>query len=89
MKEWKQERCAQQPEELQRISNDTYIQRRDIQEVTHEADEDAGTEAYTEWVCESREIGVSEYEMLKSVEEINTQKAIDDYTEMLMEEGIL
>lgn len=89
MKEWKQERCAQRPEELQRISKETYIQRRNIREATHEADEDAGTEAYTEWVCESREIGISEYEMLKSVEEINTQKAIDDYTEMLIEEGIL
>lgn len=87
MKEWKQERCASQPDELQRVSNDTYIQRRDIREVNHEAVE--GQEAYTDWECESREISVSEYEMLKSVEEINTQKAIDDYTEQLMEEGIL
>lgn len=49
--------------------------------------------AYTDFVCESREIGVSEYEMLKSIEEIRTDEAvtaaIDDYTMQLMEGGIL
>ena len=45
--------------------------------------------AYTDYVCESREITESEYAMLKSIEEINTEKAIDEYTLQLMEEGVL
>lgn len=89
MKQWTQERCSEQPQELQLISSGTYIQRRNIEEVTHEADEVAGTDAYTEWVCESREITVSEYEMLKSIEEIDTTEAIDAYTLALIEEGLL
>lgn len=45
--------------------------------------------AYTDYVCESREITESEYEMLKSIEEISTEKAIDEYTLQLMEGGLL
>ena len=89
MKEWKKEQCASQPDELQLISADTYIQRRNVEEVEHEADEAAGTEAYTEWICESREISVSEYAMLKSIEEIDTTNAIDAYTAQLLEEGVI
>lgn len=89
MKQWTEERCSEQPQELQLISSDTYMQRRNIKEVKHEADEAAGTDAYTEWVCESREISVSEYEMLKSIEEIDTTEAIDAYTLALIEEGLL
>lgn len=89
MKQWTEERCAEQPQELQLISSDTYMQRRNIKQVEHEADESAETEAYTEWVCESREISVSEYEMLKSIEEIDTAEAIDAYTLALIEEGLL
>lgn len=55
----------------------------------HKADEEAGIESYTEWVCESREISVSEYEMLNSIEEIDTTKAIDAYTLQLIEEELL
>lgn len=89
MKQWTEERCSEQPLELQLISKDTYMQRRNIKEVTHEADELTGMDAYTEWVCESREISVSEYEMIKSIEKINTDKAIDAYTMQLIEEGML
>lgn len=89
MKQWTEERCAEQPQELQLISSDTYMQRRNIKQVEHEADEVAGAEAYTEWVCESREITISEYEMLKSIEEIDTTEAIDAYTLALIEEGLL
>lgn len=74
---------------MQLIATDTYIQRRNIEKVEHQADEVAGTESYTEWVCESREISVSEYEMLKSIEEIDTAEAIDAYTLTLIEEGLL
>ena len=89
MNEWKEERCASQPDELQVVANGIYIQRRNIREVSHEADEDSGMEAYTEWVCESREISVSDYQMLKSIEEINTDAAIDAYTESLIEGGVI
>lgn len=89
MKEWKQEICATQPDELQLISPNTYIERRNIEEVEHEADEVTGMEAYTDWKCESREISVSEYQMLKSIEAIDTAEAIDSYTLQLMEEGLL
>jgi len=89
MKQWTEERCSEKPQELQLIASDTYMQRRNIKEVEHKADEVAGTESYTEWVCESREISVSEYEMLNSIEEIDTTKAIDAYTLQLIEEGLL
>ena len=91
MKQWTEERCASRPAELQLVGPDTYIQRRNIQQEKHEATEQAA--AYTDFVCESREIGVSEYEMLKSIEEIKTDEAvtaaIDEYTLQLMEGGIL
>lgn len=64
-----------------------YIQRRNIEQQEHE--EKDGMAAYTDYVCESREITVSEYEMLKSIEAISTEKAIDEYTLQLMEGGLL
>lgn len=87
MKAWKEERCAEQPSELQLISPETYIQRRNIEEEHHEATEDM--EAYTDYICESRIITVSEYEFLRSIEEIDSSAAIDKYTEELLEEGVL
>lgn len=87
MKEWTKELCAEQPEELQLIAPDTYIQRKDITVVEHEKTEE--TEAYTSYECMSREISVSEYQMLQSISEINTADAIDAYTEQLIEEGLL
>lgn len=91
MKQWTEERCASRPAELQLVSPDTYIQRRNITEQYHE--ERDGMPAYTDYVCESREIKVSEYEMLKSLGEVKTDdavtEAIDDYTMQLIEGGIL
>lgn len=87
MKQWTEEHCSEQPSELQLISSDTYIQRKDIEEVSHEEQE--GTPAYTEWVCQSREISVSEYNMLQSIKEIKTNETIDNYTVQLMEEGVI
>ncbi|MBE6014703.1 MAG: hypothetical protein E7241_04980 [Lachnospiraceae bacterium] len=89
MKAWKEEHCAQRPNELQLIAPDTYIQRRNIAEVQHEANEEAGIEAYTDFKCESRTISVSEYEMIKSINDYDAQAAIDEYTEQLVEEGVL
>lgn len=87
MKQWTEERSAQRPAELQLVAPNLYIQRRNIEQQEHE--ERDGMAAYTDYVCESREITESEYEMLKSIEEISTEKAIDEYTLQLMEGGIL
>ena len=78
MKEWTKERCSEEPQELQLVADGIYIQRKNIKKVQHEATE--GMEAYTDWECDSREITVSECQMLESIKQINTDKAIDDYT---------
>ena len=87
MKQWTEERSAQRPAELQLVAPNLHIQRRNIEQQEHE--ERDGMAAYTDYVCESREITESEYEMLKSIEEISTEKAIDEYTLQLMEGGLL
>lgn len=84
MKEWTKERCSEEPQELQLVADGIYIQRKNIERVQHEATE--GMEAYADWECDSREITVSEYQMLESIKQINTDKAIDDYTAQLIEE---
>lgn len=89
MTEWKKELCSSRPSELQIIAPGLYIQRKNITEVTHEADETAGTDAYTDFECQCREITVSEYQMLQSITEIDNGKAIDEYTMQLIEEGVL
>ena len=87
MKQWTEERLAHMPEELEVIAPGLYMQRKDITRVDHEKTEEM--EAYTEYVCMSREITESEHEMLKSIEEINTTAAIDAYTEELIKEGMI
>lgn len=76
---------------MQLVAPNLYIQRRNITEQEHEAQDDMA--AYTDFVCESREITESEYELLQSIGEIQTEKAvnaaIDEYTLQLMEEGVL
>ena len=89
MTEWTKEICPYKPGEIREIGPGLLIQRKDIVEVNHDADETTGTEAYTDWVCMSREITVSEYQMLQSITEIDNGKAIDDYTMQLIEEGVL
>ena len=87
MKQWKEERCSTQPEELEVIAPGVFMQRRNIGAVEHEATEEMAE--YTDYVCECREIAESEYEMLKSIESINTDRAIEEYTLQLMEEGVI
>ena len=55
--------------------------------VEHEATNER--DAYTDYECMSREISVSEYNMLQAIEQINTDKAIEEYTLKLMEEGAI
>lgn len=84
---WTKESCCHKPDEIQQIAPGLLIQRRDIEQITHEGiDDEPG---YTEWVCMSREITVSEYQMLQSITEIDTSRAIDEYTMQLIEEGVL
>lgn len=87
MKQWKEERCSTQPEELEVIAPGVFMQRRNIEAVEHEATDEMA--AYTDYVCECREVTESEYEMLKSIESINTDRAIEEYTLQLMEEGVI
>ena len=87
MKQWKEERCSTQPKDLEVIADGVLMQRRNIEAVEHEATEEMA--AYTDYVCQSREITVSEYEMLKSIESINTDKAIEEDTLQLMQEGAI
>lgn len=85
--EWKEEHCSEQPSEKQIIAEGVLMERRNIRQVHH--DEENGMAAYDEWVCECREISLADYQIIKSVEEINVNSAIDAYTEQLIEEGIL
>lgn len=89
MTPWEEERCTSQPLELQEVSESTYIQRKDIQEVTEEVD----GEEVNYWSCLARFISKSDYQNLKAIEEIDTSEAvasaIDDYTCELLEGGII
>lgn len=87
MTEWTTEHCAEKPRELQLIARNTYTQRKNITEVSHE--ETDNMPAYTEWICDSREITVSEYNMLSAIADIDSSKAVDNYTAQLVEEGLL
>lgn len=91
MTEWRKERCSERPDDLQLIAPGLYMERKNIRESWHEGDDMEGP--YMEYECECREISVSEYEMLKNIEEIKTgdavAAAIDEYTLQLMEEGVL
>lgn len=87
MTDWKEERCSEQPSELQTIAPGLFMQRRNIEFVEHEEEE--GMPAYSEYVCECRKISESEYNTLKAIENIKTDEAIDAYTEQLIEGGVL
>lgn len=72
---------------MQLVAPNIYIERKNITAVEHEEVE--GMEAFTDYECDSREITVDEYNMLKSIEKIDTTKAIDEYNLQLIEEGVL
>lgn len=91
MTEWKTEICGKEkPEELESVSHETYIQRRNIVFIEKTEDENTdGMQIEPHYECESRFINKSEYEMLKSITAINEQKAIDEYTMQLIESGVI
>lgn len=77
MTDWFREESTERPEALQVIAPNTFMERKDIEETN-------GI-----WWSTSRKISFDEYYMLKSIEEITVDKAIDEYTLQLIEEGIL
>lgn len=81
MTDWKVEHCSSQPAELQTIAPGKYIQRRNIQEITHEAMD--GMEAFTDWQCESREITVDEYHQIIVDDTLEAHTASIDYIMMM------
>ncbi len=91
MTEWKKETFGQRyPDTLERVSPDTYIQRKDIQYVeTQEGDmESAGG-----YESMSRFISVEEYNLITSLADTVQIKQeadiIDAYTLKLLEEGVI
>lgn len=84
---WKKEICATQPVELQVIAPNLYMERKNIHKVEHEANE--GQDAYISWESDSREISMSDYNLLNSLKETKIDDAIDAYTMQLIEEGVL
>ena len=87
MQDWKNEVSRQKPDPHELVAPGIYIERKDIKEVEHEETE--WQDAYTDYECMSREISVRDYNMLKSIQEIDSQKAVDAYTLQLMEEGVI
>lgn len=82
MTEWKKEYTMEEPSELLLVSPDTYIQRKNIESFI----DNDGT---AKWRSDSRFIKKNEYNLLQSIADILVDKAIDDYTMQLIEEGIL
>lgn len=89
MTEWKPEENTRKPEELQVIGDALLMQRRNIEQKERSMDYGEGEETQQYYSCECRELTVSEYMMLQSIEEIDASKAIDAYTMQLIEEGVL
>lgn len=87
MTNWTIEHCSAEPKELEIIGSNLYIQRKNIERVRHP--EENGMPAYTDYICESREISFDEYNLLKEIETIDGNKAVDAFCEALIEEGIL
>lgn len=78
---WFKNRYGERPAEREEITPGTLIQRRNIHEVT--------VDDRTVYECEERWVDGDAYAIVSMIEEISTDKAIDDYTEQLIEEGIL
>lgn len=66
MTSWTEEELDHKPEELE-VNYDEYIQRKNIKEVTKKDEEGR---AYKAWTCQMRFLKISEYEMLKAMQNI-------------------
>lgn len=67
MTNWKKEICATKPLIFTQVSDKTYIQRRNIIEITHEATEERPS--YKDYECESRFLNL--YEAMGQMGEIS------------------
>lgn len=81
MQEWRQEDCSERPLEFQRISDHSYMQRRNITEIEHEAE--GSMPAYTSWRCECREIAEQDYINIQVDRKVEDQQSKIDYLAMM------
>ena len=105
MTDWKKVTGTQteRPEEIDRTSSpSTVYLRRNIEQVEREVEgADGETQTVTEWQYEEREMTVENMALMKTVVEENTsgivesvtqfqkEAVIDEYTEQLIEEGLI
>lgn len=88
--EWKKEICSSRPEQFQRVADNVYIQRKDIEKVSHKATD--SSPAYEDYECMSRRISDDVYEAL--VEEMNSltydalKKQLDNQDVVLAETAV-
>lgn len=66
------------PLEIEKVGKDLFIIRKDIKEVEHEADPEAGTDAYTSWEAESEIITGTELTLMKQAEAEERQSLAED-----------
>ena len=72
-----------EPAEREEI-DDLIIERRNIRE-----EPGTSVEGGTIWRCEERRVTQGDLDFLSAIEAISVDKAIDEYTEQLIEEGLL
>ena len=87
---WELECCgAERPQELQMVSPDTYIERKNIHLAEEVEDDNSMGTIGAHHECISRFITIDEYNNLSAQREIKVEEAIDAYTMQLIEGGVL
>lgn len=105
MTNWKKVIGSERPEEVDRTSSPTTVYlRRNIEQVQKEVDGIDGEMQTTEWQYEEMEMSVEEYnnmiliqkvvsentaEIVESVTQFQRDAVIDEYTQQLIEEGVI
>lgn len=91
MNGWREEHCFTVPDEYQELGGGRVMVRKNIRQASHEEAE--GRPAFTEWVCECMEMDEGSYKAMVLAKEYKTEddvvRAIDDYTQELIEGGVL
>ena len=105
MTDWKKVIGSECPEEVDRSSSPTTVYlRRNVEQVQKEVDGIDGEMKTTEWQYEEMEMSVEEYNnmilmqqvvtentqgIVESVTEFQREAVIDEYTQKLIEEGVI
>lgn len=105
MTDWKKVIGSERPEEVDRTSSPTTVYlRRNIEQVQKEVDGIDGEMQTTEWQYEEMEMSIAEYnsmllmqkvvsentaEIIESVTKFQKEAVIDEYTQQLIEEGVI